>query len=287
MDERRVRLTSPERLVWPRLNVTKRDVFEYYARVAPLLVPHLADRPVTLTRFPEGVERYGWYQTQCRGPAWVRRRRVATQDYCLLDDAASLLWAVNAGTVELHPLLSRGERVDEPTALVFDLDPGPPAGLVECSEVALQLRAGLAAVGLDAVVKTTGSLGLHLAVPLAPGHRYAETKPFARLLAERLAADRPDRVVATIARSARAGKVLVDWAQNARARSLVAPYSLRATAVPAVSTPVAWEEVEGAAAERRPERLVFSPAEVLERVERIGDLFVAALAGTARLPSSR
>jgi bifunctional non-homologous end joining protein LigD len=283
--ERRVRLTSPDRLVWPGLGVTKRNVFDYYARVAPALLPHLADRPVTLVRFPEGLDRYGWYQTQCHGPAWVRRRRVGTQDYCVLDDVAALLWAVNAGTIELHPLLSRGERVDEPTAVVFDLDPGPPAGLVECCDVAFRLRAALASTGVEPVVKTTGSLGLHVVLPLAAGHRYADTKGFARLLAEGLAAAAPGRVVATTARSARAGKVLVDWGQNARARSLVAPYSLRASDVPAVSTPLAWEELEQAVAEGRPERLVFSSADVLERVERLGDLFAPALAGGARLPS--
>ncbi len=281
----RLRLTSPERVVWPEAGFTKGDLLAYYRGVSPVLLPHLADRPVTLARFPEGVERYGWYQTQCRGPAWIETRRVGTQDYCVLDDLPSLLWAVNAGAVELHPLPSRGERVDEPTGVVFDLDPGPPAGLRECCEVAVTLRERLVATGLVSCVKTSGSLGLHLLVPLNVPATFAATKAFARSLAVDLADALPDRVVWRSERALRQGKVLVDWGQNAATRSLVAPYSLRAMRVPTVATPLTWKEVERVAASRDHEGLVFTPAAALERVERLGDPFRRALELVQRLPA--
>ncbi len=281
----RARLTSPDRLVWPEAGVTKRDVVDYYTAVAPVLLPHLAGRPVTLARFPEGVDRYGWYQTQCRGPAWLPRRRVGTQDYCVVDGLEALLWAVNAGTIEFQPLLSRGKPVDEPTAVVFDLDPGPPAGLADCCRIAVLLREVLEAVGLAPLPKTTGSLGLHVFAPLAAGPGYGTTKGFARRIAEELAERRPEDVVATTARSARTGKILVDWGQNAEARSTIAPYSLRAMRLPTVSTPLTWDEVEDAASRGPAHALVFTPAAVLERVERLGDLFRPVLDGGVRLPA--
>ncbi len=286
VDGRRIRLSSADRLVWREPPFAKAEVLDYYTRVAPALLPHLADRPVTLARFPEGVERYGWYQTNCRPrPDWVRTRRVGTQDYCLVGDRAALLWAVNAGTLELHPLLSRGETVERPTAIVLDLDPGPPAGLLECARVALLLREPLEALGLDSFVKTSGSLGIHVSVPLNDGYSYVETKTFARTLAEELAGRHPELVVATSERALRGGKVLVDWAQNAAARSTVAPYSLRAAARPTVSTPLAWEEVESAAAAQAHDGLVFAPSDVLERVDRLGDLFAPVLERVQRLPT--
>ena len=283
-DPDRLRLTSPARLVWPEAGFTKGEMLAYYRGVAPVLLPHLADRPVTLARFPEGVDRYGWYQTQCRGPSWIPRRRVGTQDYCLLSDLPSLLWAANAGAIELHPLLSRGERVEQPTAVVFDLDPGPPAGLRECCAVALLLRERLAAAGLASFVKTSGSLGLHVLVPLNAPATFAAGKAFARGVATELAAELPDRVVWRPERSLRRGKVLVDWGQNAATRSLVAPYSLRAMPVPTVAAPLTWDEVERASGTASADDLVFPPAAVRERIERLGDPFRAVLELVQRLP---
>ena len=175
-----VRLTSLDRIVFPAAGFTKGELVAYYERVAPVLLRHLVDRPLTVARFPEGVDRYGWYQTECRGPAWMRRRRIGTQRYCVVDDVDGLLWLVNAGTVELHPLVSRGERTGEATALVLDLDPGPPAGLRECADAALALRPLLRELGLDGSVKTSGALGLHVYAPLAPRRPFAETKALAR-----------------------------------------------------------------------------------------------------------
>ena len=281
VDGRRVRLTSRDRVVWPVTGFTKGDVLDYYTRVAPFLLPHVARRAVTLARFPEGVEAHGWYQTNCRHhPDWIATVLVGTQDYCTVSDLPSLLWAVNVGTLELHPLLATTERPDEPTAVVFDLDPGPPAGLVGCCEAACALREALADAELESFPKTSGSLGLHVHVPLAPGHGFDETKAFARRVAEELAARRPELVVARQARGLRVGRVLVDWGQNDRTRSLPAPYSLRALRIPTVATPLAWDEVE-----RGGDDLVFGPADVVGRLERLGDLSAGTLGRTQRLPA--
>jgi bifunctional non-homologous end joining protein LigD len=281
VDGRLVRLSSRERVVWAATGFTKGDVADYYTRVAPVLLPHVAGRAVTLARFPEGVDEYGWYQTNCRQhPDWLPTVRVGTQDYCTVSNLASLLWAVNVGTIELHPLPATQERPHEPTAVVFDLDPGPPAGLAACCEAACALRESLAALSLVSFPKTSGSLGIHVHVPLAPGHRFADTKAFARRVAEELAAACPDLVVARQTQALRAGKVLVDWGQNDATRSLPAPYSLRAMRVPTAATPLAWQEVE-----RGGDGLVFGPDEVIERLERLGDLFAGALGAAQRLPA--
>lgn len=285
IEGRRLTLSSPERMLWPEAGFTKRRMLDYYTAVAPALLPHIEDRPLTLARFPEGVDAYGWYQTQCRGrPEWLPTRRVGSQDYCVVSDLPSLLWAANRGAVELHPLLARGERTDEPSVVVFDLDPGAPADLVDCCRVALELRGVLADAGLASVPKTSGSLGLHVYVPLNTRQTYAETKPFARTIAALLAARHPDRVVDRTARSLRAGKVLVDWGQNAETKSTIAPYSLRAMRYPTVSTPLAWAEVEAVAAQGGRERLTFGPDEARARVARLGDLFLPVLELAQTLP---
>jgi bifunctional non-homologous end joining protein LigD len=293
LDGREVRITHPSRVLWPRTGFTKRQLIEYLLAVAPVLLPHIRGRGLTLRRFPEGVDGPGWFQAECRGcPTWMRTFDVAgrggrTWRYCIVDDAAGLAWTANLGTLELHPFLSTIERPTEPTALVLDLDPGPPAGLLACARVALILRSRLASAGMAARPKTSGSVGLHLSVPLAPGHTFDGTKAFARSLAASLAAEHPDLVTDVIDRSRRAGLVYLDWIQNDASRSTVAPYSLRATPWPLVSTPVRWEELEAAVSSGRPESLVFGPADVLARVDRFGDLF-APLAAThtgANLPA--
>ena len=285
VEGRTLTLSSPERVLWPEARFTKADLLDYYTRVAPTLLPHIAGRPLTLGRFPEGVDRYGWYQTQCRGrPEWMRTRRVGTQDYCIVDDLPSLLWAANIGGIELHPLLARAERVEEPTLVVFDLDPGPPAGIVECCAVALALREELVEHDLVAFPKTSGSLGLHVYVPLNAPHVYDETKRFARSVAQALAERYPRLVVDRIAKAVRRGKVFVDWGQNDATKSTVAPYSLRGMPWPVASVPVTWDEVEHAAAARRAEDLTFLAPDVLERVERLGDLFAPVLDLAQTLP---
>ena len=284
-EQQEVRLSSLGRVLWPDVGFTKADLVAYYAAVAPALLAHVAGRPLTLARFPEGVNRAGWYQTNWRArPAWLPTVLLGTQEYGIVNDLPSLLWVANVGGIELHPLAARAERIDEPTHVVFDLDPGAPAGLLDCCRVAVRLRERLAELRLAAFVKTSGSLGLHVCVPLSRGHAYRETKAFARAIALELAAADPHRVVARTARSLRAGKVLVDWVQNDARKSTVAAYSPRALRRPAVSTPLAWEEVEDALAARDPARLVFEPAQVVERVDRVGDLFRPVLELAQSLP---
>jgi bifunctional non-homologous end joining protein LigD len=276
VEGREVALTNLEKVLWPETGFTKGQMVEYYVAVAPVLLPHLEGRPLTLRRFPDGIDGVSWHQNECQGePDWfpvfeTRGREGRRLRFCMVDGLAALLWVANQAAVELHPFLWRVEAPREPTQVVFDLDPGPPAGLVEAARVALALRPLLEELGLDPHVKTSGSLGLHVQAPLgAP----ADTKRLAREVAAAVAALVPDLVVREVRRAARAGKVYVDWLQNDPTRQTVAPYSLRGLPWPTVATPVRWEEVEAAAEEARPELLFFTPADVLERIERDGDLF--------------
>jgi bifunctional non-homologous end joining protein LigD len=259
-----VALTNLDRVLWPAAGFTKGDLVDYYRAIAPVLLPHLRGRPLTLWRFPLGVHERGFWQNECRGaPPWLPTTELRGQRFCVVDDERSLLWVANLGTVELHPFPFRLEAPERPLALVLDLDPGPPAALDECREVALLLRERLDAPR----VKTSGKGGLH--VLAAPPASFAAAKQRARSLAEELAAERPDLVVAAQRREARRGKVLVDWLQNDPTRALAAPYSLRAARRPLVSAPVTWDEVERG-------ELVWEAADVLARVERLGDLLAVS-----------
>jgi len=249
---------------------------------------------VTLRRFPDGIEESSWYQNDCPpgAPGWVCTRLVEWStgtrwEFCALDDLATLVWVANLATIELHPFFYRAKEPAAPTAVVFDLDPGPPADIVDCCRAALLLREGLDALGLAAFVKTSGSIGLHIVVPLNASHSWSEAKAFARQLARRLTAEEAERVVDRQARALRRGKVLIDWLQNDPMRSTVAAYSLRAHGWPTVSAPLTWSEVEQTAAEQRPELLTFEPSTVLERIERLGDPFGPVLELEQRLPEQR
>jgi bifunctional non-homologous end joining protein LigD len=277
VDGRELALTNLEKVLWPEARFTKAQMIEYYVAVAPTLLPHLAGRPLTLRRFPDGVDGVSWHQNECQGqPDWLpvyetRGRGGRPVRFCLVDGLAALVWLANRAAVELHPFLWRVDAPREPTQVVFDLDPGPPAGL-SSRRASRRLRPLLGELGFDPHVKTSGSLGLHVQAPLAEP---LDAKRLARKLAERLAVLEPELVVAEMRRSARAGRVYVDWLQNDPSRQTVAPYSLRGVPWPTVATPVDWEEVERAAEERRPELLVFTAADVPERIERGGDLFAA------------
>jgi bifunctional non-homologous end joining protein LigD len=286
--DRRVRLMRPEKVLYRATGFTKLDLAAYLIAVAPALLPHLAGRAVTLARFPDGVDAPWWFQANCPAgrPAWIPVAEIVgargqTLRYCRLEEPAALAWAASAGALELHPFLAPLDRPDRPAALVLDLDPAPPAGLTACCALALELRAALAAAGLSPVAKTSGAKGLHLYAALDGTQSFRATRAFARALAERLAAARPDLVTARLAREARPGRVLVDWRQNAAGLSTVAPYSLRGTPSPRVSTPLHWDEVEAGAAGAE---LAFGPAEVLTRVAQYGDLFAGALRGTGKAP---
>jgi bifunctional non-homologous end joining protein LigD len=277
-------VTHPDKMLWPLVGFTKGQLLHYYERIALVITPHLRDRPLTLGRFPDGIESRGFAQLECRGrPEWVRTAAVQLRDgrvrrMCLVDGLESLLWVANLNTIELHVFLGTASSLSQPTGVLFDLDPEPPAGFADASRVALALRERLSALGLAAIVKTTGGSGLHVLVPLNSPHSYAQTRAFARRVAADLAAS-DERIASRAARrSTRRGQVLVDWAQNNERRTLVAPYSLRAADVPLVSAPVLWSELEAG------EQLWFGPGEVLERVERMGDLFAPALNVEQRLP---
>jgi bifunctional non-homologous end joining protein LigD len=281
-----VALSSLDRVLWPRSGFTKGDLVEYYREIASVLLPHIRGRPLTLGRWPQGVDQRGFAQTECRGrPDWMATHALTVRSgevrhFCVVNDLRSLLWVANLGTIELHSFLGRGERIEEPTAVVFDLDPGRGADLADCCAAALRLREALRRSRLEAFVKTSGAAGLHVFVPLNMPHTFAQTKTFARALARRLAEEDPDRVTDVQARGQREGKVLLDWLQNEPRRSLAVPYSLRAMPWPTVSTPVSWDEVD------RAENLVFTPAEVRERVRKMGDLFQPVLELEQALPAT-
>src|SRR3954468_16210473 len=272
VDGRRLRLTGVDEVLYPAAGFTKGQALDYYTRVAPALLPHLAGRPMTLKRYPHGVRGPHFCGKHCGGaPPWVElapvwsERRGEEITFCRLEDRASLLWSVDQGNLEMHPLLSVAPDYDTPTALVFDLDPGAPAGLLEAAGVALLLREMLRGVGLESWAKSSGSAGVQVYAPLNSPATFAQTKAFARSVAEVLAARLPDRVVATADRAARRGRVLVDWGQNDRHKSTVAARSLRAERPRPTGAPSApWDELEAAAeaAALRP-----SPTEALRRLD--------------------
>jgi bifunctional non-homologous end joining protein LigD len=273
-----VELTNLDRVLWPQTGTTKGDLVAYYRAVAPVILPHLARRPLTLWRYPQGVDRRGFWQNECRGaPAWLSTAEIRGQRFCVANDLPSLVWLANLSTVELHPFLSPVTAPEQPTAVVFALDPGPPATVLDCCAAALRLRDRLRSRGLDSFPKTSGRSGLHVFAPVRAGVTYDETKALARQLADELA-EESALVVSTASRAARRGKVFVDWLQNDPTRSTVAPYSLRGASLPTASTPVTWDEVEGALASQRPEALVFLARDALVRVDELGDLFAGASA---------
>src|SRR5215210_4535611 len=278
LEGRDVSLTSLGRVLWPSASFTKGQMLDYYLRVAPALLPHLEGRPLTLGRFPGGVDAPGFAQTECRGrPAWrpVRAMRLRSGEerrFCLADDKASLAWLANQSAIELHTFLARGPRLEQATSVAFDLDPGRGRGLLDCCRVAVRLREVLDTSGLASYVKTTGSRGLHVLVPLGEPDGYDRTKSFARERAGQLTERHPKEVTAASLDSSRPGRVFIDWSRNDERQTLIAPYSLRSSELPRVSTPVAWEEIESAVNDEDHARLLFMPEEVLARVERHGDL---------------
>jgi bifunctional non-homologous end joining protein LigD len=283
---RRLAIRNLDRVLYPRAGTTKAELLDYYVRVADAILPHLRDRLLHMHRYPEGVEGPRFWQKECpdHRPEWLPTASVDSREkrrpihYCVANELAAVIWAVNIGSLELHTSLHRVDAPDHPTAVAFDLDPGAPAGLLECCEVALRLRDVLAGVGLRCWPKTSGGKGLQVYVPLNDGAAtYDDTKAFSRTVAELLEARTPDRVVSRMARSLRAGKVLVDWSQNTPHKSTVCAYSARARERPTVSTPVAWDEVEAALAARDPGALRFEIHTVLDRAAAHGDLFAPVL----------
>jgi bifunctional non-homologous end joining protein LigD len=286
VDGRALKLTNWDKVLYPETGFTKGDLIAYYARIAAVLVPHLHDRPLTLKRYPNGVDKPYFYEKQSPShrPEWVQTVRVQDVDYTLCQDRATLVWLANLADVELHTSLSLQADAQRPTMLVFDLDPGAPAGLVECSEVALVLNGLFAQLGLESVVKTSGSKGMQVYVPLNTEVSYEQTKPFAKAVAELLEQRLPELVVSRMTKRLRPGRVLVDWSQNDRHKTTVNVYSVRAKARPTISAPVVWDEVRRCRDEREPELLSFEPDDVLERVAAAGDPFAILLSARQQLP---
>jgi bifunctional non-homologous end joining protein LigD len=293
IEGRKLRLSNLDKVMYPKVGFTKGQLIDYYARVSPALLPHLHGRPLTLKRYPDGVEGQHFYEKQCPShrPEWVQtasvwsRHNARSIDYCLANDLPTLVWAANLAALELHTSLALAEDVERPTTMVFDLDPGAPADIVDCCRVGLWVRDLFGGLGLESFAKTSGSKGLQVYVPLNVETSYAETKPFAKAVAELLAKQHPKKVVSRMSKELRAGKVLVDWSQNDEHKTTVCVYSLRARERPTVSTPVEWDEVEAALRAKDPGRLTFESDDVLARVEEGGDLFAPALTLRQALPS--
>lgn len=294
-DGRSLRLSNREKVLYPAARFTKGEVIDYYAAIAPVLVGHLEGRPLTLKRYPNGVDSPHFYEKQCPAhrPDWVKTAPIASErekriiDYCLVEDLPSLIWVANLASLELHTSLSLAADLDTPTMVVFDLDPGEPAGVRECVRVALMLREVFESLDLRCLVKSSGSKGLQVYVPLNTPVTYEQTKTFSRAVAELLEARHPRLVVSRMAKGLRHGKVFIDWGQNDIHKTTVCVYSLRASERPVISTPLAWDEVEsfGKRRARSKQSLAFEPHELRRRVERHGDLFAEVLTLRQGLPS--
>jgi bifunctional non-homologous end joining protein LigD len=294
VEGRELKLTNLDKVLYPKAGFTKGEVVDYYAKVAPAMIPHLTGRAVTLRRFPEGVEDLdaAFFEKRCpkHRPKWVKTARVEAGphagkiDFCVCDGLPTLVWMAQLAAIELHPSLSLSRAPKRPTVLAFDLDPGPPADIVDCCRVAIRLRDLFGHFDVGCFPKTSGSKGLQVYVPLNDRDSYEKTKPFAKAIAQLLEKQTPDRVVSKMKKVEREGKVFVDWSQNHQRKTTIAVYSLRARERPTVSTPVTWEEVEAVADSGDGSPLVFEADAVLERIERHGDLFAPVLELQQELP---
>jgi bifunctional non-homologous end joining protein LigD len=286
VDGRDLALSNLDKVLYPNTGTTKAEVIDYYTRVAPVLLRHVGDRPLSLRRCPDGVEGECFFEKNCPShrPAWVRTVRVRSGrrgggsfiDYCVIDDRPGVVWLANLAALELHPYLHRADDVAVPSSVVFDLDPGEPAGLLEAAEASLRIRDLLTQLGLRSVVKTSGGKGMQVYLPLNRPVGYDDTTPFARAVAQALEQHRPDRYTSNMKKEVRAGRILVDWSQNNAHKTTVGAYVLRIRPEPSVSTPVSWDEVEDAVAARDRSQLQFGPRDVLGRVARQGDQFAPA-----------
>ncbi len=301
VDGRELKLTNLDKVLYPKAGFSKGEVVDYYAKVAPAIVPHLQGRALTLRRFPEGVDDTdaAFFEKRCpkHRPEWVKTAAVEAGphagviDFCVCEDRPTLVWMAQLAAIELHPSLSLAAAPDRPTVLAFDLDPGPPAEVLSCCRVALRLRELFAHFGLECFPKTSGSKGLQVYAPLNNDEVTYEgdeagggTKPLARAIAQLLEKQTPDLVVSKMKKVERKGKVFVDWSQNHRRKTTIAVYSLRAREHPTVSTPLTWDEVERAVETDDAASLAFEAKDVLKRIDEHGDLFAPVLQLKQTLP---
>src|SRR5829696_1961787 len=296
VEGRRLKLSNLDKVLYPETGFRKGEVIDYYVRIAPVLLPHITDRPLTLLRHPDGVDGQSFFEKDVsrHAPDWVRTANVPTPgstkgsetaDFAVVDDLPTLVWVANLASLELHvpqwKVGPRGGRRD-PDLLVFDLDPGAPATIVECCRVAVRLRSLLESDGLEVCAKTSGSKGMQLYSPVHVSNP-EQTSDYAKSLAERLAAETPDLVVARMTKALRRGKVFIDWSQNNPNKTTIAPYSLRARPRPTVSTPLIWDEVESC---ETVGAMTYLTDDVLARVDAHGDLFAGLLTeDRPKLPS--
>jgi bifunctional non-homologous end joining protein LigD len=284
---RRLKLSNLDKVLWPKTGFTKGQMIDYYARIAPAMVDHVAGRPITLKRYPNGVDKQFFYEKNCPShrPPWLPTIEMGGIGYCCLGEPAALVWTANLAAIEIHPSLARSEDLEHPTSIVFDLDPGEGADVLTCGRVALLLRDTLAALNLQSWVKTSGSKGLQVYVPLNRPVGYDETRPFSHALAQVLERQHPALIVTTQDKSIRPKKVLIDWSQNTASKTTVSVYSMRARDRPTASTPVDWDEVEAAMEAGDAELLVFEAPDVLARVAEKGDLMAPLLTVVQSLPT--
>jgi bifunctional non-homologous end joining protein LigD len=287
----KISVSNLDKVFYPKTGFTKGKVIDYYIKISPLLLPHLKDRPITLKRYPNGVEGFFFYEKQCppNHPKCVKttivlRKDGSEIDYCVLNNLPALVWAANLADLELHTFLHRAPAIETPTMLAFDLDPGPPSDIALCCKVGLWLKALFSKLKLESFAKTSGSKGLQVFVPLNTRTSYEKTKAFAHAVAQSLEREFPETVVSKMQKNLRTGKVLVDWSQNDPHKTTVCVYSLRAKDHPTVSTPVTWDEVETALKKKKPKYLTFESDDVLERVKKHGDLFAPVLKIKQKLP---
>jgi bifunctional non-homologous end joining protein LigD len=282
VEGKKLKLSNLDKVLYPKAGFTKGQVIDYYTRIAPAVLPHLRNRTLTLKRYPNGVDQPYFYEKQSpkHRPEWVPTKAVWSEgnsrnvDYTICNDLPTLVWLANLADLELHTNLSLASDVSVPTMMVFDLDPGPPATIVECCRVGLWIRDVFAQLKLEAFPKTSGSKGLQLYVPLNTPVTYEDTKAFSHAIAGLLEKGHPELVLSSMSKVAREGKIFVDWSQNDRIKTTVGVYSLRAKDYPTVSTPVTWPEVEECHEKEDPDLLSFLSGEVLARYEELGDLFL-------------
>lgn len=292
VDGRELSITNLDKVMYPSTGFTKGEVIDYYARIAPTIIPHLRGRPLTLKRYPEGAEAGHFFEKRCpkHRPEWVATASIWSEredgeiEFCVCNDKPTLVWMAQLAALELHPSLSLARHMERPTVLAFDLDPGEPANVIDCARVALRVRGLFGELGVECFAKTSGGKGLQVYVPLNGRTTYATTKPYANAVAQLLERMHPDEIVSRMTKKLRKGKVFVDWSQNTESKTTVAVYSLRARERPTVSTPLEWDEVEAAAESGDPEPIRFEAPQVIERVEERGDLFAPVLELKQRLP---
>jgi len=295
VEDRKIQVSNLGKVLYPEVGFTKGQVIDYYIRIAPVLLPHLKDRPLTMKRYPNGVDGEFFYEKNCPSyrPKWVKTAKVWSEsnnrmmNYCLAQDLPTLVWAANLADLELHTSLARKRDVARPTMMVFDLDPGAPADIVQCCQVGLWLRGLLTRMKLKSFAKTSGSKGLQVYVPLNTAVTFDQTKDLSRSLAQHLETDHADLVTSNMSKAARKGKVFVDWSQNDEHKTTICVYSLRAREEPTVSTPVTWDEVENCLKKKKADLLKFPSDKTLARVGKMGDLFEPVEKLKQKLPKGK